>query len=78
MREVKCGGGWCDLLTKEEIVEVKAGRFWSHALGQVLCYGTYWPDRHRRIHLFDVGRQHPEEAGRICAAYGVQMSIAAV
>ena len=78
VREVKCGGGWCDLLSSSEVVEVKAGRFWRHALGQVLAYATYWPERRRRIHLFDVERAQVEEAARICAVYGVEVSVALV
>lgn len=78
MREVRCGSGWCDLLSADEVVEVKAGGFWRHALGQVLCYGTYWPDRRRRIHLFDVGREQVEECARISAVFGVQVSVAAI
>ncbi|WP_052710505.1 hypothetical protein [Azospirillum thiophilum] len=78
-REVRCGSGWCDLLSSSEIVEVKEGRHWRHALGQALAYSTYWPDRRRRIHLFDIDNAvHLAECVRVCAAFDVVVSVAQV
>lgn len=75
-REVRCGHGWCDLLTSHEIVEVKAAINWRHALGQVLSYGTYWPDRQKRVHLFYAEKIPLDECIRICATFDVFVSVA--
>jgi hypothetical protein len=40
------------VLTSTEVIEVKVARNWMHALGQVQVYGSYFPDRRMRIHLF--------------------------
>lgn len=44
--------GRIDVLTAEEIIEVKKASAWKHALGQVLSYKAYFPSQQARIHLF--------------------------
>ena len=39
---------------KVEIIEVKEYLKWKAALGQILAYGFYYPDKTKRIHLFNV------------------------
>lgn len=51
-REVKIPAGKIDILTKNEIIEVK--RFdnnWKHAIGQVMVYGNYFPNHRKRLHV---------------------------
>ncbi|MEM9766480.1 MAG: hypothetical protein AAF892_01185 [Cyanobacteria bacterium P01_D01_bin.71] len=43
--------GKADLVTESEIIEVKLFKNWQRALGQVLAYGTYFPEKQKRIHL---------------------------
>lgn len=50
--EVKTPIGYIDIMTESEIIEVKRVRKWKWALGQILVYGLYHPDKQKRIHLF--------------------------
>ncbi len=53
LREVQIiGVGVIDILTEEELIEVKGSRQWKSALGQVLCYGLHYPDHKKVICLF--------------------------
>jgi hypothetical protein len=51
---VSCGN--IDILTDDEIIEVKegSGSGWKHALGQILIYGHFYSDKKMRVHLFSV------------------------
>jgi len=51
--EVAVETGFLDILTPKEIIEVKNSRNWKAALGQILVYGLSFPDRKKRIHLFN-------------------------
>ena len=51
--------GMIDVLTSEEIIEIKTWGEWKSAIGQILSYGFYFPDRKKRIHLFCI----PEKFG---------------
>jgi DUF917 family protein len=55
-REVRSEHGRVDLMTKDEVVEVKHWKDWKHALGQVKIYGKDWRGKKMRIHLFGFGR----------------------
>jgi len=50
--EVKTPAGPIDLLTDNEIIEIKKIKNWKAALGQILIYGDYYPKHQKRIHLF--------------------------
>lgn len=41
-----------DLVTDEEIIEIKAWSQWKSALGQVLAYSYYLPNKKPRVHLY--------------------------
>jgi hypothetical protein len=51
--EVAIKTGFLDILTPNEIIEVKNSKGWKATLGQILVYGLSFPDRNKRIHLFD-------------------------
>jgi len=51
--EVKTPIGFIDVLTDTKIIEVKKINLWKHALGQVKCYGYYYPDKQKWIYLFN-------------------------
>ena len=53
--EVQCKSGVIDILFSDEIVEVKDGKAWKSAIGQVLVYNLEYPTRIPRIHLFNCG-----------------------
>lgn len=50
--EVVIPGGRIDILSANQIIEVKHIRNWKAALGQILVYGSYYPHHQKRIHLF--------------------------
>jgi len=50
--EVRTVVGDIDLLTADEIIEVKQVKGWKSALGQIIVYGKYYPSHQKRIHLF--------------------------
>jgi hypothetical protein len=51
--EVETPAGRIDLLTDTEIIEIKRAKNWKAAIGQVISYAMYFPDRQKRVHLFD-------------------------
>jgi len=50
--EVRTLAGNIDLLTSDQIIEVKGVKEWKSALGQIIVYGKYYPSHQKRIHLF--------------------------
>lgn len=73
IREVETPHGFIDLLTLEELVEVKIAREWKHALGQVLVYGLEYPEHGKRIHLYGHCTD-PDIVTSACEALGVSVS----
>ncbi|WP_157381467.1 hypothetical protein [Burkholderia ubonensis] len=74
--EVHTRVGYIDLLLPTAVIEVKSFIKWKHALGQVLAYSSYYPDRRKVIHLYISGDQRPElaEQIRICAEFNVDIT----
>ena len=56
--EVYTQCGKIDIVTDTEIIEVKEYKLWKHALGQILVYSYYYPDKNKRIHLFNCGNNN--------------------
>lgn len=50
--EVSVPSGRIDILTNNQIIEVKHIKKWKAALGQIIVYGDYYPYHQKRIHLF--------------------------
>jgi len=50
--QVTIKSGRIDILTPDEIIEVKNVRSWKKAIGQLFVYSKYFPEKHLRIHLF--------------------------
>ena len=71
--EVSTKVGRIDLLSNTEIIEIKHGSKWKHAIGQVLSYGHYYPEHQKVIHLFDCENSiHIEE---ICESLSIVVRI---
>jgi KilA-N domain len=51
--EVKTPVGFIDCLSNDAIIKIKEVSKWKHAIGQILCYGTFYPDRCKQIYLFN-------------------------
>jgi hypothetical protein len=58
--EVGTDAGYIDILTDQMIIEVKEVSGWKGALGQVLSYALYYPDRRKTVALFDVDESKHE------------------
>lgn len=50
--EVPCAYGRIDILTDDQIIEVKNVTDWKSAIGQITVYGLLYPHHQKRIHLF--------------------------
>ena len=44
--------GYIDLLTKNELIEIKEASNWKHGVGQLLAYGVFYENHRLRLHLF--------------------------
>eukprot|EP00899_Mesostigma_viride_P014756 jgi/Mesvir1/23281/Mv20983-RA.1 len=81
--EVRCKHGVIDILVKAEkvIVELKEFSAWMEALGQLLAYGSEYPDYKKRMHLFMTSRSprlfssRLVSMKRICRALGIEISL---
>lgn len=49
--EIESKVGLIDLLTEEEIIEIKEGKNWKHAVGQLLMYAIEYP-QHKKYCCF--------------------------
>lgn len=67
-REVPTPAGNIDLLTSEQLIEVKEVNSWKCAVGQVEVYGDYYPSHQKRIHLF--GQCHERFLDIVCLHCG--------
>lgn len=76
--EVETAVGFIDLLTNTRLIEIKIAQEWKHAVGQLLCYSEFFPDRELWLYLFDC----EEEAGdpteqdlvdQICGKHGIKV-----
>ena len=63
--EVITPAGRIDLLTHQELIEVKAVKGWKEAIGQLMVYGHYYPSHQKHLHLF--GAAHSESLNTIRA-----------
>jgi hypothetical protein len=76
--EVACEYGVVDLLTDDEVIEVKEVHLWKHALGQIMAYSDCFPEHAARIHLFSDQSCAPINlAGiyKMCSKVGVRVTL---
>jgi hypothetical protein len=52
--EVPTCYGNIDLLTDDQVIEIKSFKNYKHAMGQVLAYSLECPDKDKCIYLFDI------------------------
>jgi hypothetical protein len=65
--------GRIDVLSESTVYEVKQARNWKHALGQVLAYSHYFPDRQKTIVLVGKVDQFIDAATYHCGLFGVDV-----
>ena len=56
-REVFVPAGNIDLVTHDSVIEVKPIEQWKQAIGQILVYQQYYPDKKAKIALFNRTRR---------------------
>lgn len=78
LTEVSCPAGRIDIVTADEVIEVKvlSGSQWKAAIGQVISYGHCYPKHRKRIHLFGVepSKEKLEVILGICLANNIYVS----
>jgi len=67
--EIETDSGFIDILTDNEIIEIKNGKNWKDAVGQILIYSLYYPNHTKRIHLFDIDED--ESIQKKCKLYKI-------
>lgn len=73
--EVKTDAGYIDVLTEDEVIEVKEAKKWKAAIGQVISYGEYYKDKIKRIHLYgDVGKGNLDSALQVCRENSIKLT----
>lgn len=75
--EYKVKSGRIDLVTGEELIEIKDMDQWTRALGQILSYKHYLPNKKPRLHLFyeDVSLENKKAMiEEVCCSYGVRVT----
>ena len=60
-----------DILSDTEIIEVKKYRNMLSAVGQILYYSEFYPNRTRRIHLFEHGNKRDQKFEMMCGALNI-------
>ena len=70
--EVETEFGFIDILTKDELIEIKIGHDWKCGIGQLLAYGEYYKDHVKRLHLFDF--KYDEKIAKLCEKYNIKLS----
>ena len=73
--EVKTPVGKIDLLTNDTLIEIKTYTNWKCALGQLIAYGTFYPNRRKQMCLFDVGDNEITYIKKICKRNDIELVI---
>jgi hypothetical protein len=76
LREVQTSFGYIDVLTKTEVIEVKAASNWKGALGQVLVYNIEYPGLRPRLHIYGkVTNSYYVMMNQACKAHGIRLTL---
>jgi hypothetical protein len=71
--EVQTPVGFIDLLTDTKLIEIKVASDWKHAVGQLICYSEFYPDRDLWLYLFDCDLENQELIDTICSKHKIQI-----
>ena len=69
IKEYETKSGKIDLLTNNELIEIKLHDNWKQGLGQLLVYNEYITNHNMRLHLFD-GKK-TDEIINICNKFNI-------
>lgn len=75
-REVLTPLGKIDILTESELIEVKVFKDYKSAIGQLLCYGKFYPNHKLRLHLFNKSSDKLlSEIYSICNTFNIKVTL---
>lgn len=75
-KEVVTPVGRVDVLTNDEIIEIKEYSQWKTAVGQILSYGYFYPNHIKRVVLFGEPQEYLIEIiAIICTNNGIRLSL---
>lgn len=68
-----------DLLTSNELIEVKSAKKWGKAIAQIQAYSRFYPHHRKRLHIFGLyavknPRAVLESAKNVCSALGIVLT----
>jgi hypothetical protein len=70
--------GYADIVTQNEIIEIKNAEDYKHAIGQILSYAQAFEHLNKRIHLFhedvDILCESIIKAESVCQKYGIKIT----
>ena len=73
--EEKTPVGYIDLLTDDQIIEIKEIDNWKQAMGQLLCYANFHPSKQKRLHLFNSADSTDKEIIEdICSKFEIEVT----
>lgn len=77
--EVLSPAGSIDIMSENEIIEVKHCRLWKSGVGQVISYGIHYPSHTKRLHLFTQkgdtrASKYVEMARIVCSACDIRVT----
>jgi hypothetical protein len=73
--EVKLDNGrLIDILTDDEVIEVKIYKDRIKAIGQVIYYQSQYPELRKRIHIFDHNNERDSIFTQTCEAYDIKVT----
>lgn len=76
--EVKTPVGFIDISNDELIIEIKEFSQWKHALGQILCYSSFYPEKRKMLYLYAAAPDCEDKVItvlEICARYEIEVKI---
>lgn len=74
-REISTPAGRIDLLTDDTIIEIKVAKRWKEAIGQLLCYGQYYPQHKKSLYLFDHDENNVKIIAEMCKLHGIELKL---
>lgn len=75
-KEVQTIAGFIDILTEKAIIEIKEFSEWKGALGQILSYADFYPEKQKIVVLFgDVNIELLTTIKRIYGQFNIQLQI---
>lgn len=74
--EAKTTYGKIDLLTEKSVIEIKTYNDWKCAIGQLIAYSEYYPDKEKIMYLFDVPKKNIiDDIELVCSKVDIKLKI---